>query len=508
MQLGATSRPLAFAATSNRSSLLRLGPWVALALAVGWATWARLALRASGPELDTDAFAHMLIGRRMLEDWRDLRVHWVWLPLWHVVDALVTLAGGTLEQVRVGNTLLAMLPPFLLAATLRGHLRARPALAPWLTSAECAIPFVAGALLALWPLCIALGQSGQPEVLFQTLVLGACLAWQREHAFLAGVLLALAALLRYEAWLLPPVFLALWAARRPRAWRGMAAWILPGMAIVAWCWVHYCFSHEPLQFLRLNREYLRQAFIDLRLPWADDPSLLHSLLWYPVTIPARDVGGLLWFAALGAPWFALRAPPVHRSVALVLLTFLVYAWVRRINLGLARHFAIVAPFYATSMAAAACCAFAWAAARLQRLVHAPLAATLAGATLALLVLWNHAIPSVHVLRRRQALAFLADRRAADALRANVGATGRVYCDQPRIEVFSRLPPWRFIRWTVSDVRPYNMWALANARGTALAVSIPAHVVQLRGHSRVVHDDGSFVVMRYDRQIPALPPSTR
>src|SRR4051794_24167762 len=88
----------------------RLG-WTALFATIGWVTWIRLGLRASGPDLDGDAYGHLVIGRVMLEQWSDVRIHWVWLPLWHAVGAITTRLGGGLEELRLFNCMLGALTP-------------------------------------------------------------------------------------------------------------------------------------------------------------------------------------------------------------------------------------------------------------------------------------------------------------------------------------------------------------------------------------------------------------
>src|SRR5256885_1607801 len=74
--------------------------WLAVALAVAWVTRVRVGLLSAGPDLDSDAAAHAMIGRRLATEWRDVAIHWVWLPLWHVVHAAAAGVGGDIETVR------------------------------------------------------------------------------------------------------------------------------------------------------------------------------------------------------------------------------------------------------------------------------------------------------------------------------------------------------------------------------------------------------------------------
>jgi len=55
----------------------RRAPAVFLAIAlVGLAAW-RVACVLTGPDVDTDAYAHHMIARAILADPTDLSVHWV-----------------------------------------------------------------------------------------------------------------------------------------------------------------------------------------------------------------------------------------------------------------------------------------------------------------------------------------------------------------------------------------------------------------------------------------------
>ncbi|HEU4538375.1 MAG TPA: hypothetical protein VFS00_29850, partial [Polyangiaceae bacterium] len=292
----------------------------------------KLALIAAGPELDTDAYGHAVIGRRFLIDPGNIHLHWVWLPLWHVVHAAIAALGSGLGALRVADVALSSGGPFLLAFALAPR---APAGSP--------LPCAAGALLALSPQGVLLGSSSQPEACFQLLLLASCLLWERDCPALAGLVSAVAALLRYEAWLLPGVWFALWALdrwrRRPGGLRHSLAWLAPSLAIAAWCALHHERTGEWLAFVRENHDYVRDAIARAGYPWGPEPSLARALAWYPLTQPYRDYGPWALLALAGLPWFARRAPPSHRALAAALLAFLTYGTVAHKHLGLARHYA-------------------------------------------------------------------------------------------------------------------------------------------------------------------------
>src|ERR1035438_10455106 len=93
----------------------------ALAMAVAvtaLAAW-RGACVLTGPDVDTDAYAHHMIARAILADPRDLAVHWVWLPLFHYLQVPLVALGGTMNDVRWLNVLLAAAGPLPLLASRR-----------------------------------------------------------------------------------------------------------------------------------------------------------------------------------------------------------------------------------------------------------------------------------------------------------------------------------------------------------------------------------------------------
>ncbi|MBK6534828.1 MAG: hypothetical protein IPF99_36410 [Deltaproteobacteria bacterium] len=106
-----------------------------------------------------DAFAHALIARRLLLEWRDITIHWVWLPLWHLVGAVGAATGHDLSVQRAVSVLASGASPLVLTALLQGRDR------------ESYTPFLAGVLCALWPLNVVMGGTAEPEGVFQLLTL-------------------------------------------------------------------------------------------------------------------------------------------------------------------------------------------------------------------------------------------------------------------------------------------------------------------------------------------------
>src|SRR5262245_51133633 len=92
--------------------------FVALAALVVALAALKFALARSGPELDTDAYGHAVIGRRFLADPGNIHLHWVWLPLWHVVHGALARIGSGLEGLRLVDVALSSAGPLVLARTL------------------------------------------------------------------------------------------------------------------------------------------------------------------------------------------------------------------------------------------------------------------------------------------------------------------------------------------------------------------------------------------------------
>lgn len=457
-----------------------------LPIAVALITALRLWIAGAGPDTDTDAYGHAMAGRFMLADPTDLQVHWVWLPLWHGVHALIAALGGGIAQARWLNVLLSLGAPFVLARMVRRR------------TGDEALGALAGALLALWPLGISLGQSGQPEPLFQLLVLGACAAWEEDHPISTGLLLAAASLCRYEAWVLPPVFLALWWRRRSA--RGLLAWALPGAAIVAWALVHWMGTGELLKFLRENREFARDAALRLGVPNDTLGQWLRSLVWYPITLPSQQLGLLGLFTAAGlVSWARGRRPLPGSLVAsgLAIVVFLTYSWTRRLNLGLPRHFYALVPLYAAWTAIGVAEAARALARRYPRTDSWPIFPLVL-----LLLAARRTVPDARWHRWAHSAAFPAAQAAAGALRAaRPTSADRIVCDPGMVEQLSGLPASLFVRRPVASLSPADAAALLGARppgGRLFVLAAPADLAPLRPSARLLFEDPTEALLEIDR----------
>ncbi len=477
----------------------RVVPWILLGLVVVWTTVLRLRLIAAGPDPDLDAYLHFQVGMRLASAERvGLAGHWVWLPLWHFVDAAVIALGGGIVVVRYLSVACTAASSVALTCLLRRHLTARPAEAPWLDVAERGIPFAAGAMFALWPLNLRGGASAEPEAFFQLVVVGAALAWQARRPVAAGVALSVAVMLRYEGWPLVGAFAGLWWFGE-RSRRTAVAWVLPAAAVAMWCVVHRVGMGEWFGFVRENRAYVARAWQEFRLAARPQARVYLAPLWYAVVLP---VGALhLWAVWLvpGAVWLVRRGPRALTVSSLVLLATVTGVWVTRRNLGLDRHFAALVPAYATMAAAGLVATVAFAAGRVGgRFVRGAVAVALV-LSLAGFVRWR-VRSAERVYRRAATAAFVSERTAADILRRQSLPDATVFSQNALVMAFAGLPWSRYVDRNPARLREGDLLVESVHHGEAWVAARPDQTVALREGVEVLHRSGTVILLR--RRAPA------
>lgn len=345
---------------------------------------ARVAYVLVVPDLDTDAYGHFHIGRALVDDPSDVRVHWVWLPGWHYVLMSLQRAGIGFTGVRLAQAALATLGPLLV------YVHAAPK-----------SRFAAASLFTIAALPNLAGTSALMEVVFTLLVLAAAIAIDRiaidgrrekRWALAAGLLLVAAASLRYEAWFIVlglGVELAIVTARRvllarrsggapPLSCDGprVIVFALPALCLAAyivfrrvvdgeWLW----FVRETYRFTHMQRGYTQ-----------GDHSALFDLVWFPILLPLMVLGPAAVLVVAGVVLRRNDPSCVRARSAIVpasLLLFLLLSYMGKGALGQARYLTVLIPF--------ACVAIAGALARmkppLQRWLVVATFASVAGATL-------------------------------------------------------------------------------------------------------------------------------
>jgi hypothetical protein len=318
---------------------------VALALLTLPTLLVRLWLIRHFPEPDTDAAGHLGIARAVLADPTNVAVHWVYLPAYHFVLAGFLLLGLTADGIRLVNCALAALVPVLVLHYVEGTADRREGYASryvsWMAAAFCAIS----------PLVNLLGTSAQQETVFTLLVLGAVCSIDRDRYALAGALLGLASLIRYEAWGAVVLVLALSATGRwlpaivtrlplplARACRLPLVVAVPSIVAVAgWLLAHRLREGQWFGVLRELYRYTQ----------AQRESLHRDVLWFPVEQPLFVFGSvvaILFFAGLRRCW-----RPSH-VIPLGIYLFLLGAYLFKGALGSARYYESLMPFVAISAA--------------------------------------------------------------------------------------------------------------------------------------------------------------
>lgn len=413
---------------------VRPAAWALAAIVLG-ATLLRLYVFSAGPDLDTDAYGHAVLGRYTWDDPGNLQIHWVWLPLWHFFFGFVGWLGLGFQSVRLFDIALSALVPVLVYRTVQDARREPDAL----------VAVLAALFAAFFPIAITHGQSGEPEALFAVLILSAAWCIERDRRVLASVPLGVAVLLRFEAWAVLPAFAvaSVLLARSPRRLlRGGVAVILPGLVIVAYVVLHWqAYDGRWLVFLRENHAFVQEARTHAVPGQGPQP----VWYWYVAALPFRTAGPVVVLALVGLWRFFRHAPITYRVVGPWLLAFVSYGWVREQHLGLDRHFFAVVPFFAVAMAEGGVLVARWLGGQLAarfgaRAGTVGLVATLVVAACGLLGFSMH-----HARAHAQAAvhAFEPERRMAAAVVNQAPAAGSVYCSSGKVEVLSGLGRDRF-----------------------------------------------------------------
>ncbi len=427
------------------------------------AVW-RLSCVRLGPDPDTDAYGHYVIARQLLETPLNFKIHWVWLPVYHFLLALGVQLGATLDDVRSANAVIAALTPLLLLWVLR---RTTPP-APQLRDA--AVPYLAALLCAATPLVMQIGTTGQMELSFALMLLGAAALLQAQRYGLAAALLSIAVLTRYEAWAAVLAVAAVFAHRRLRGQTTLGAGavlcvLAPAVGILGWAALR-AWGGEPWFGFILDNQAFAEAALDQRAATSHWP--VAALGRYVLTVPLHVMGVAAFFAALGCVR-ALRQQGVwFVALPLAVLAFLTASSLTRSQLGLDRHFLAVIPFAATWAAHGVAQSAEWLTAVYERATHAqPAVAALRGrepSTASETWLSRHfgaasfALVGVLVVVsalarleawmsawRRTTETALLDSRAAGRFLAATPPCSVIVCDDAAVEVLSGLDGSRFVR---------------------------------------------------------------
>ena len=275
------------------------------------------------------------------------------------------------------------------------------------------------------------------------------------------------------------------------------AWVLPAAAVAFWCVWHARATSEPLQFLRLNREFVSGYLGGVGYLWGQEPILPLMVVLYAVIVPCWNMLGAVHALAFVGIGRALRELPRELlAVGLALLAIVTIGLVRRSHLGLARHAVAIAPLFCALVAVGA----AVLADRLGRSIvglAGPRGREIVGLAVLGIVLGVRTVPEGVGLFRATARAFAAEAAAARAL-VRVARPGEpVFCDDGKIEVMSELSPERFVRWQIVDVAPFHVADLSRKKGSVLVVAAAGRAGHLAG-GVIVWEGAGLAISRHER----------
>jgi putative flippase GtrA len=469
------------------SSGLRYLPALLGILGLAALTAWRLACVRLGPDPDTDAYGHFVIARQLLETPWNFKIHWVWLPLFHALLALGVQAGASLDQIRSSNAILAVLPPLVLFWALRQRGVPPPrASAPQQSNlTERGLPYLATFIAAATPTFNQVGTSGQMEVLFCLLLIGAAALLGTQRYTSAAVVLAMAVLTRYEAWAAVAAVALVFSGRRllegePLRWGAIACVLLPALAVLAWAGARWMGGEPWFGFIVDNQQFAERA---LETRAATPGWQLAALGRYVFTVPWRVLGVCSIFALLGLPRSYRNQGVWFLALPFGVLFFLTLSSLTRSQLGLDRHFLSVVPFAATWAAHGVARVAEWLtslygrlrrSARLRVQVQSPTRpepaapARSAGRIFAVI---SGILCLITLLRLQESLLewqtltrnALPDARLAGRYLQTTPGASLIVCDEASVEVTSGLPSSRFVRAHVSERSIGELLRLSQAR---------------------------------------------
>ncbi len=479
------------------------------------AAW-RLAFVLGGVDLDTDAYGHHSIARELARNPGDLRAHWVWLPLFHYLQALFVPLGATLTWVRVLNVGVSVLVPWLLYVILRDpETHSEPD-----QKRRDAVAFLAAILTALSPISMQMGTTGQTEPLDALGVLVVIFALQRRRFVLAAVVLGLGVMLRYEMWavFLTTVLLVGIDLVRPGLAFGpkrgsrramILPVLLPALVIFAWAWVRAPVDGGWFKFLGWTQKFVHEA-LGIKGPLDRSAAAIwKDLTYYPYEMALQCFGFSLVIVPFGFIRTLRREGLSLMGPLSAVLAFITYAWLQRGSLGLARHFVAVVPHNATGAAHGAMVIAEHIEARVPH-VGKPfalagfvsLSVAGVGLTFEQLTLW------MDDWSEKQRSIF-GDRHAVAAYLRTLPPTATIFCDEPTIEVFSGLSHKRFRRpWLGDDANAVaRVQAVAQAEGEVYVTTWSAKLTKMRAAGELVFrppgsppkfEEGGLAVIRLRR----------
>jgi len=309
------------------------------------------------PEIDGDAYGHFGIAIYAWDKPSNLHVHWVWLPLYHFVVGGLNALGLGFRGLRIANALLAIGTPLLLFDAVKRRIGEGEA-------------FLSGLALTVAPLATVMGTSAQYETAFTFCLVLSVFFTVRERPVLAGVALAVACFLRYEAWGATLLMCFVWLITKLRKKEGGPAFstlAIPTTLIVLYILFRWWWDHALLAFLRGTHEFTKNMVA--RKEWT-----LREIIHFPLLLPFDALGPAIFLAPLGIR----RALRVEWMIPAGLTGFLLLSYYASASPSGERYLISLVPF--------GCIAIAIGALHVGERLGRP--RVVAGVVLVLLALWT------------------------------------------------------------------------------------------------------------------------
>jgi hypothetical protein len=467
-----------------------LGDRALLALVVLLLLWWRLLFVGYGVDLDTDAYGHHVIARHLADHPADVGANWVWLPLFHYLQAIAVGMGATLRTVRWANAVISAWIPLLYYEYLNAK-------AP----NERVSPLLSSLLLALSPIAMQQGTTGQMEPLFTLLLFVTIVLVDAEKWVATSVVVSFAVMFRYEAWAIPPALAVMHFLERRRptlgrkkppplpgmsrnpTWLADRRWMLPIVVpitfIVFWSIVRWPVDGSLFWYLRATRTFAVDA--------QHATFHLGGLFYYPIVVPWQCVGWPLLFAPFGIVRAWRNAGPAFVILHLAVLGFLEATWLTHGSLGLYRHFVPVVALYAVFVAEGIVLVGSFLQSKLnvrvgpkaRKLPREAVVAFVGFVAMLITFLqlrswmndWED--KTIHVWPDRRAIAL--------SMRRDIPIKARIFCDEATLEIMSGLERHRFDRGPLDAPATQNtLFSAAKRDGEAWVASWSGKCQGLRG----------------------------
>jgi len=193
-----------------------------------------------------DSYDRFLKGIRVLRKPSEISYHWCWLPLFQFIDASLYWLTNSYTSIRVFSTVCGVISSYLLYLLTFEISRSEKAALASIT------------IFSFNPLIFIYDTTGMTESFFTLLILLTVIFIVRRRLLASSIPLALACLVRYEAWFLTPFLYSLIFFNKVTSIKKVImASIPPFLSISSWIYLNFRRYGDPLHFLHTLENYLK-----------------------------------------------------------------------------------------------------------------------------------------------------------------------------------------------------------------------------------------------------------